>query len=284
MICNDKLFANRFVLFVRLSTMVLLGVFLASCSSERNKANHLQITGSSTMAPLLTEMAKAFEQRHPHARIDVQTGGSSRGVVDTRTGLADIGMASRALKPQERDLKAHTIARDGIAIIVHRDNPITGLSRAQVQAIYRGEQRHWQHVGGKDTAINVVSKAEGRSTLELFLDYFELRSSDIKAHTIIGDNEQGIKTVAGNPNAIGYVSIGTAQYSVEQGVAIKLLATSGVIPSSEAVRNGTFPLSRPLNLVTVKEPQGLAAQFIAFARLATNEPLIEQQYFVPLAH
>jgi len=284
MICNDKLFAYRFTLFGRVLTVVLLGVLLVSCSSERNKANHLQITGSSTMAPLLTEIAKAFEQRHPHTRIDVQTGGSSRGVVDTRTGLADIGMASRALKPQERDLKAHTIARDGIAIIVHRDNPITALSRAQVQAIYRGEQRNWQHFGGHDADINVVSKAEGRSTLELFLDYFELRSSDIKAHTIIGDNEQGIKTVEGNPNAIGYVSIGTAQYSVEQGVAIKLLATSGVIPSSEAVRNGTFPLSRPLNLVTVKEPQGLAAQFIAFTHSAAVESLIEQQYFVPLAH
>ncbi len=282
--CNDKLLTSRFVLFGRVLTAVLLVVFLVGCSSERNSDNHLQITGSSTMAPLLTEMAKAFEQRHPHTRIDVQTGGSSRGVVDARTGLADIGMASRALKPQEQDLKVHTIARDGIAIIVHRDNPITALSREQVQAIYRGEQRKWQHFGGKNSDINVVSKAEGRSTLELFLEFFELRSSDVKAHTIIGDNEQGIKTVAGNPNAIGYVSIGTAQYSVEQGVAIKLLATSGVIPSNDAVRNGSFPLSRPLNLVTTKTPTGLAAQFIAFTRSAGVEQIIEQQYFVPLSH
>lgn len=284
MIFNDKLLAHCSALLGRLLMAVLLGALLASCSSERDSANHLQITGSSTMAPLLTEMAKAFELRHPYTRIDVQTGGSSRGVVDARTGLADIGMASRALKPQEQDLKVHTIARDGIAIIVHRDNPVTALSREQVQAIYRGEQSSWQHLGGKNFDINVVSKAEGRSTLELFLDYFALRSSDVKAHTIIGDNEQGIKTVAGNPNAIGYVSIGTAQYSVEQGVAIKLLATSGVIPSNETVRNGAFPLSRPLNLVTANKPQGLAAQFIEFTRSAEVEKIIEQQYFVPLSH
>ena len=55
--------------------------------------------------------------------------------------------------------------------------------------------------------MTVVNKAEGRSTLELFLDYFKLKSPDVQADVVIGDNEQGIKTVAGNPNAIGYVSI-----------------------------------------------------------------------------
>lgn len=254
---------------------------LVGCSGS-DKAHHLKITGSSTLAPLLTEMAAAYEQAHPGTRIDVQTGGSSRGIADTRSGLADIGMVSRGAKSQELDLHFHTIARDGIALIVHSDNPVSGLSDAQVQAIYQGKHDNWQALGGHDASINVVSKAEGRSTLELFIEYFNLRSSEIKAHAIIGDNEQGIKTVAGNPNAVGYVSIGTAQYSVEQGVAIKLLATSGVAPSNAAVRSGEFPLARPLNLVTATEPAGLAADFINYTRSAAAEPLIEQQYFVPL--
>lgn len=263
-------------------TATLLALLLAGCSNS-NDNNHLQITGSSTLAPMLTEMAAAYEQAHPGTRIDVQTGGSSRGIADARAGLADIGMVSRGAKPQEQDLQFHTIARDGIALIVHNGNPVTALSDTQVQAIYRGEYDNWQALGGFDAPINVVSKAEGRSTLELFLDYFKLRSSDIKAHAIIGDNEQGIKTVAGNPNAVGYVSIGAAQYSVEQGVAIKLLATSGVIPSNAAVSSGKFPLSRPLNLVTATVPSGLAADFIEYTRSTAAKPLIEQQYFVPLA-
>lgn len=265
-----------------LFSAALLAAGLSGCA-DSNDANHLQITGSSTLAPLLTEMAAAYEQSHPGTRIDVQTGGSSRGIADARSGLADIGMVSRGAKPQEQDLKFHTIARDGIALIVHSGNPVSALSDDQVQAIYRGDYDNWQALGGDDAPINVVSKAEGRSTLELFLDYFQLRSSEIKAHAIIGDNEQGIKTVAGNPNAVGYVSIGTAQYSVEQGVAIKLLATSGVTPSNAAVRSGEFPLSRPLNLVTATEPVGLAAEFIDYTRSAAAATLIEQQYFVPLA-
>ena len=63
-----------------------------------------------------------------------------------------------------------------------------------------------------DASITVVNKAEGRSTLEVFLHYFKLKNVDVKAQVVIGDNEQGVKTVAGNRNAIGYVSIGTAEY------------------------------------------------------------------------
>ena len=87
----------------------------------------LVITGSSTIAPLVSEIGKRFEARHPGVRIDVQTGGSSRGVADTRQELAHIGMASRALKPSEQDLQGRVIAHDGIGLIVHQSNPLTSL-------------------------------------------------------------------------------------------------------------------------------------------------------------
>lgn len=74
------------------------------------------ITGSSTVAPLVAEIAKRFEQHHPGVRVDVQSGGSSRGISDARSGLADIGMVSRALKPDEADLNAATIAMDGVVL------------------------------------------------------------------------------------------------------------------------------------------------------------------------
>lgn len=64
------------------------------------------LTGSSTIAPLMAEIGKRFEERNPDIRVDVQTGGSSRGIADARSGLADIGMVSRALKSEEQDLAA----------------------------------------------------------------------------------------------------------------------------------------------------------------------------------
>jgi phosphate transport system substrate-binding protein len=242
----------------------------------------LVITGSSTVAPLVAEIGKRFERLHPGVRIDVQTGGSSRGIADTRTGLADIGLVSRALRPDENDLHGFAIARDGIAVILHAANPVTVLSDAQIAAIYSGRITHWREVGGSDTPITVVNKAEGRSTLELFLHYFRLESPAVKAHVVIGDNEQGIKTVAGNPDAIGYVSVGAAEYSAEQGVPIKLLPMNGVAASIATVKDGRFPLSRPLNLVTKPEPQGLSKAFIDYARSPAVRDLIGQLYFVAL--
>jgi phosphate transport system substrate-binding protein len=259
---------------------------LAFCSCSPNgdhAGQQLVLTGSSTVAPLASEVAKQFETLHPGVRIDVQTGGSSRGVADARRQLADIGMVSRDLKSEEQDLLAFTIARDGIGIIVHRDNPVASLSDDQIIAIYTGRIENWEDAGGTDAEITVVNKAEGRSTLELFLSYFKLENTDIQADVVIGDNEQGIKTVAGNPNAIGYVSIGTAEYDATHGVAISLLPLGDVVASIENVRNGTFPLSRPLNLVTKSEPEGLAKEFIEFARSPAAHDIVKEQYFVPLA-
>ena len=267
---------------VFLRCLLCVGALLGQFSAEA-KEGKLVITGSSTMAPLVLEMGKRFESLHPGTRIDVQTGGSSRGIADAVNGLADIGMASRALQSQEGNLHGFVIAYDGITIILHDSNPIQGLTDDQIKGIYSGIITNWKTVGGLDAPITVVNKAEGRSTLELFLHYFTLSNRDIKAHLVIGDNEQGIKTVAGNPHAIGYVSIGTARYDATYGVPIRLLPLRNIPATLETVREGTFPLSRPLTLVTKTEPTGLANTFIEFARSPATHDLILQHYFVPLA-
>ncbi|WP_256207819.1 phosphate ABC transporter substrate-binding protein [Nitrosomonas sp. Nm166] len=247
-----------------------------NAASER-----LVLTGSSTVAPLMGEIARRFEAINAGVRIDVQTGGSARGIQDTRNGIADIGMVSRALKPDEHDLRAFTIALDGVSIILHANNQVIALSKQQIADIYTGKIINWKAVGGADARIIVINKAEGRSTLELFLHYFQLKNSEIKPHIIIGDNAQGIKAVTGNPHAIGYVSIGAAEYEAQRGAPIGLLALDGVEASVANVRNGTFPLSRPLNLVMSREPQGLIQRFIEFARSPQAHDLVEAQYLVP---
>jgi phosphate transport system substrate-binding protein len=260
-----------------------LALCLALGACTRNTEAVLTLTGASTIAPLAQELAQRFEKLHPGVKVNVQAGGSARGVADTRSGLAQIGMVSRALKDDERDLAAFAIARDGVAIIVHKDNPVTALTRAQVIALYTGQARDWADVGGAAHAVTVVNKAEGRSTLDLFLHHFALKAEQIKPDVVIGDNQQGIKTVAGNPHAIGYVSIGTAEYEARHGTPIKLLPLDGIVPSTASVRDGTFPLARPLNLVTKGEPAGLTREFIDFARSAQVHDAIAKEYFVPAA-
>jgi len=277
---------KKYSALVALSTAVLMCVPV-SAGAQNTAADQLSgklvITGASTLAPLIGEIGKRFESLYPAVRIDVQSGGSSRGVADARQGLADIGMVSRAMKEDERDLSAFPVARDGVCPILHQENPVQALTDEQVVAIYTGKITNWKAVGGTDAPITVVNKAEGRSTLEVFLHYFKLKNVDIKAQVVIGENEQGVKTVAGNRNAIGYVSIGTAEYDAAHGVPIKLLPIGGVAASTESVGKGIFPLSRPLHIVTRTPPVGLAKAFIEYAQSKAVHDLIRQQYFVPLA-
>jgi phosphate transport system substrate-binding protein len=258
----------------------LVLLLLAGCAPKDTRT--LVLTGSSTIAPLAAEIGKRFEAQRPGLRVDVQSGGSGRGIADVRQGLADIGLVSRALKDDETDLQAFSIARDGVCVILHRDNPVAGLTDAQVVAIYTGKLVSWKEAGGRDAPITVVNKAEGRSTLELFCRYYRLKSPDIKAHVVIGDNQQGIKTVAGDPNAIGYVSIGTAEVEAGQGAPIRLLPAGGAAASTESVRSGSFPLSRPLNLVLKKAPEGLVKEFLDFAGSEKVDDLVRAQSFVPI--
>jgi phosphate transport system substrate-binding protein len=262
--------------------MVLTAILFVAGCSRKSVDCKLVLTGSSTLAPLAAEIGKRFESLHPGVHVDVQSGGSGRGVTDARQGLADVGLVSRGLKDDEKDLMPHAVALDGVCVILHQDNPVAALKDDQVVAIYTGKLTNWKDVGGKDAPITVVNKAEGRSTLELFCHYYKLKNTDIKAHVVIGDNQQGIKTVAGNPDSIGYVSIGTAEYEAGHGSAIKLLPCSGVAATIENVKNKTFPLSRPLNLVTRTAPAGLAKEFIDFARSDQVHDIVKEQYFVPI--
>jgi phosphate transport system substrate-binding protein len=256
----------------------LLILLMASLAAEER----IIITGSSSVHPLASEMAKRYESLHPGVRIDVQTGGSTRGITDVRAGRAQIGMASRALRGDESDLTAITICLDGIACIVHGENPVRSLNRDQVIAIFTGAVANWSQVGGPDLPIAVVNKAEGRSTLELFLQHFALKPEQIRAAAVIGDNAQGIKTVAASPAAIGYVSIGAAQTDIDAGVPIALVALDGVAASTAAVAAGTWPIARPLNLVVLGAPTtGHAAGFIALARSSAVDDLIAESACVP---
>jgi phosphate transport system substrate-binding protein len=262
------------------SLILLFGGFISVCDPVF-AAETLVLTGASTVAPLATEIGKRFESLHPGIRVDVQTGGSSRGIRDARKGMADIGMVSRSLTANERDLQAFPLALDGVAVIVNKSNPTASLSRQQIIDIYTGRIRDWSQVGAGQGVIIVESKAEGRSTLDLFLSHFEMKAEEIRADVVVGDNQEAIKVIAGNSLAIGYVSVGAAVVEADLGSPIKALPLDGVEATIEAVAQKRFPLMRELNLVVNKSPEGRVKEFITFAQSDQVSDLVKELFFVP---
>lgn len=278
----------RLILFIALFAGLFSNLFGCSETSRVDQITNttaktkLVITGSSTLAPLISEIAKAYEQKHPSLRIDVQAGGSSRGLSDVTQGIADIGMVSKALS-NNASRQVHLVARDGITIIVHKDNPISSLDKATIKNIYLGNIKNWNELGLQNTNdIVVISKAEGRSTLVVFLDFLQKRNSVLKPSIIIGDNEQAIKLVSNNINAIAYVSTSTADYNIQQGIPIKTLSIDSINPIEKNIANGLFPIVRDLNLVTKNIVSDETKMFLNYMKTTEAQSLIKEYRFVPV--
>lgn len=244
-------------------------------------ADQLRITGSSTMAPMIADVAKRFQAQHPGVLIHVQSGGSGRGIGDVRENRAHIGMASRALSDKESGLYSFAMARDGIALIVHKDNQIRSLSPRQVIDIFTGKITNWRAVGGRDAAIIVMAPEEGYSSTELFTDYLNIEYREIKSQVVLGDNAGRIQAIVERPDGITYASVGLTEHRANAGTPVKLLPTDGVAATSKTIRSGDYPLSRPLLLLTREPPAGLAKAFIDFSLSSQVTELVEQHEFVP---
>ena len=263
----------------------LLGIGIAAAlgasAAWSQPAGKLLITGSSTMAPMVTEMARRFEALYAGVKVEVRSGGSGRGISDLRAGTSDIGMVSRPLLDSERDLFAFPIARDGVALIVHRDNPVRGLTAQQVIGIFTGKITNWKALGGRDAAVTPIWRAKGQGSVELLLEHLNFSYADVRAHATIVENEAVIRAVEANPNAIAPASLGNSESKAQAGARIKLLAFSGTAASSRTIRNGSYALARPLALVTRRLPDGLGKRFIDFALSGHVADLFAKYDFVP---
>jgi phosphate transport system substrate-binding protein len=103
------------------------------------------VAGSSSVTPLMEKLREAYIKKYPGVDIEIQQSDSSTGMNSTIDGICDIGMASRELKQSELDkgITGIVIATDGIAVIVNKENPLEGLSREQVKAIFSGSVTDW---------------------------------------------------------------------------------------------------------------------------------------------
>lgn len=254
----------------------------ATVSSPTSGENQLTFSGSSTLAEIISEVGKRYEATRPGVKIDVQKTSSWRGVTDAKAGVAQIGLVNRPLKGDEKDLAAFTIARDGIAVIINKANPVKSLTNQQIADIYQKKLKNWKEVGGKNAAIVTVSRTEGRASLEQFLDYFKLEKSNLRADVIVGDTHESTQSVINNPNAISYSSLNDAETSAASGKPVKLLPIDGVAATTATVKNGSYPLARPLNLVTKNPPSASVQDFIDFALSAEGQEIVKQQNVVPI--
>jgi phosphate transport system substrate-binding protein len=256
-----------------ITLLAALSVILAGCGATVTPPIPvtLRLAGSTSMQPLLADLSAAYQKRAPHVTIIVEGGGSRLGREWAQEGKTDLGLTSWL--PAETDTGwSVPIALDGIAVIVHPDNSLDGLTLLQLRHIFSGRFWHWEDVGGGYGEITVVSREDGSGTRAVFEDLVMEDQAVSSTAVVMPSSQAVIEYVATHPRAIGYVSMG---YLSPQ---VKALAVEGVMPTTARVTDGSYHLTRPLYLVAAREPRGEARAFVEFCLSPAGQAVVGERY------
>ena len=220
--------------------------------------------GSTSMEKVIGALSESYMAANKDVTVNYNPTGSGAGITAVQEGTCDIGLSSRALKDEEKaaGLKETVLAYDGIAIIVHPDNPVSDLSIEQIAKLYTGEITNWKDVGGSDAEVVLIGREAASGTRDGFESITGTKDKCQYRQELTSTGDV-ITAVSQNPDAIGYASLAAIKDSV------KALSVDGVTPSETTVKDGSYPVQRPFVLVTV-EGKALSAAAQSFFDYATS--------------
>ena len=259
---------------IALVLTALLTLSLVACGSESKTddtktddqpaalTGTVSTDGSTSMEKIIGALSESFMAQNSGVTVNYNPTGSGSGITAVQEGTCDIGLSSRALKDEEKSagLKETVLAYDGIAIIVHPDNPVSDLSVEQLAKLYTGEITNWKDVGGNDAEAVLIGREAASGTRDGFESITGTKDKCQYRQELTSTGDV-ITAVSQNPDAIGYASLASVKDSV------KALNVDGVTPSEATVKDGSYKVQRPFVLVTMegKELSPAAQAFFDYA-------------------
>ena len=255
--------------------VIMIAATLSACGG--NETKKVATDGSTSMEKMIGALGEAFMEK-TGATFTYNPTGSGTGIKAVKDGTCDIGLSSRYLKDAEKadGLKETVVAIDGIAIIVHPNNPVANLTVEQIAGIYKGEVTNWKDVGGNDGEIVLIGREESSGTRDGFESVTDTEDA-CKYRQELTTNGAVLAAVAENANAIGYISLSSVKETV------KAISVNGVAPTEATIKDGSYPVQRPFVLVT-KEGVALsetAQEFYDFVISAEAREIISAAGVVP---
>lgn len=243
------------------------------------EAASVTMSGSTSVAPLATKLAKAYVKKKPGTKFVILQGGSDIGITDVSRGRVTIGMSSRDPKPADPGgIVFNKIARDGVCVVANNDNRIPSLSRSQIQDVFSGRVRSWAQVPGAAVSgsINLVVRTPASGTYDAFQQIFmgeDLRVAG-SAQTKSSNGLQA-QAVQADPRAIGYASFAFTR-------GLHTIPYAGVPCTLRNAKSGEYGGVRNFYFVTRGPAKGTAAKFIKFTRTSNQAKKIIASSWVPL--
>ncbi len=251
-------------------------------------ANKITVDGSTTVGPIAKAFAEFYMKQHPGVNITVSESGSGNGAKSLINGSCQVATMSRIMKQNEYEAAVHSevlpisfvVALDGIAMIVHPSNPVKALTMEQIKSIYIGTIKNWSQLGGPNVPIVIISRDTNSGTYETFETRVLKGEKIAKNCEYVGSNGAIRQRVQSTQAAIGYVGIGFIDNTV------KALPVNTVSPSPETVKNGSYPIGRPLYMYTNDYPK-MGSDLYLFVNLyltKKGQEIIEETVFIPVTN
>ena len=261
-----------------LAVLVLGAVGCGNDSTSKTiYSKHIvNIAGSTSVMPFTEKLAEHFMVEQPTFRVNVQSGGSTAGIQACMNKTVDIGMSSRELKSDEKTLSEITICLDGIAIVVHPDNPVTSLKLSQVRDIFNGKIKNWRELGWLDRRIDAVTREEGSGTRGAF-EELVMNKDFIDDGIMVQDSNGSVKeVVATDPYAIGYLSLGMVD------TRVSAVTIDGVKPTADAIKKKQYKIVRPFLYLIMGTPTGDATTFINYVLSKDGQLILKKEGLIPV--
>ncbi|MEZ0277121.1 MAG: phosphate ABC transporter substrate-binding protein [Roseimicrobium sp.] len=272
-----------------LALLALAGIPLLTAHADT-----LKINGSTTVNLPAAEAAELLRaEKKMDIQIDTQ-GGSAGGISMVGEGLVQIGMISKHVSDDDRakfpkvTFKETQVGEDAVALIVSADvweGGVKTITKQQAADIYEGKIKNWKELGGPDKRIAFFNKEPGRGTWEVFVHW--VYGSPKKAPQVsfpeVGGNEETRSKVAATKGALSQLSSSWADGRTVFALSIKTENGKDVPPTNENIANRSYPLSRPLFLLTNGEPSGDAKTFVDFVLSDRGQDLVEKHGYLKLS-
>ena len=295
---------KRTLLFTLLATSLALGCRKKEAGGDGaarddGKSVSIQNIGSDTMVNLAQAWAEAYSKDHPKISVEVSGGGSGVGIAALLNGTADIANASRQLEPAEVEKATkqsgkhpteHIVGFDGLAIYVHKDNPLDQISIEELSEIYRegGKINKWSELGvtsipgAKGDEIVRVSRQNNSGTYHYFREHVVGKKNDFKQGSLdMNGSKDVVELVGRTPNAIGYSGLGYATGAVKFIKVSKVKGEPGVVPSNTTILDKTYPIARPMFMYTPGSPPAHVMDYLAWIAGPEGQKIVEQTGYVP---